>query len=56
MQLDVGLEGSLLVSEGDDEMWDGRVPSHYIGLTWMRMHRLSDVVLLDTRNGLVQWP
>jgi hypothetical protein len=46
-------EGKLIMSEGVEDQFGGRIPSHVIGLMYARLER--DVILLDTKNGLVHW-
>jgi hypothetical protein len=46
-------ESSLLMSEGYEYQFGGRVPSHCIGLMYGR--RDKDKILLDTGSGVVYW-
>jgi hypothetical protein len=46
-------EGSLIMSEGFEDQFGGRIPNYYIGL--MRGRRERDIVLLNTKDGSVHW-
>jgi hypothetical protein len=46
-------EGSLIMSEGFEDQFGGRIPRYYIGL--MRGRRERDIVLLNTKDGSVHW-
>lgn len=41
------------MSQGDDELFGGRLPSRCLGLTWTS--RPKDIRLLDTKYGIVNW-
>jgi hypothetical protein len=43
----------LSMSEGMEDQFGGRVPNYCIGLMYGR--RDQDIVLLDTRDGLIYW-
>ncbi|KAJ4380200.1 hypothetical protein N0V86_004509 [Didymella sp. IMI 355093] len=51
--VDTNPEGTLLMSQGDDELFGGRIPSRYLGLTWTSCPK--DMLLLDTKYGIVHW-
>lgn len=53
MPVDTNPEGALLMSQGDDDLFGGRIPSRYLGLIWM--HLPKDILLLDTKYGIVHW-
>ncbi|KAF1360387.1 hypothetical protein EJ07DRAFT_116800 [Lizonia empirigonia] len=50
---DTDPEGTLMMSQGDDDLFGGRIPSRCLGLTWTS--RPKDILLLDTKYGIVHW-
>jgi hypothetical protein len=46
-------EAALIMSEGVEEQFGGRIPKYYIGL--MHAKRDRDIILLNTRDGLIHW-
>ncbi|KAH7092264.1 hypothetical protein FB567DRAFT_516871 [Paraphoma chrysanthemicola] len=51
-------EGELLMSEGFEDQFNGKIPSHCIGLVhggYLMGNVHPDVILLDTKCGLVYW-
>lgn len=51
-------ENELLMSEGTEDQFDGKIPAHCIGLVHgglLMGNEEPDVILLDTRSGVVYW-
>jgi hypothetical protein len=46
-------EAALIMSEGVEEQFGGRIPKYCIGL--MHAKRDRDIILLDTQDGIVHW-